>query len=273
MRYLAPFNLQSTHKMPICTKCRQNKAMDAFQKRTGTPKGHCSQCRQCHREGCHLRQHGTLDTFKYVAKQRGRDMRGRGAEYQPVDGKKVCSRCHDTKDVSEYHRVGYGKKYLAGYCKECHSRQTTANRDPIKTAAWRRKAENRVASALRKRIHQTILRQCAAKDDGTAQLVGCSWTQLKVHLQSQLREGMTWETYGASWVIDHIKPLSSFDLGDKEQQLAATHYTNLQPLTRKENAEKSDRLPDGTRGRDLLKVLLAQKHDCHAAQETGESSA
>jgi hypothetical protein len=49
---------------------------------------------------------------------------------------------------------------------------------------------------------------------------------------------MSWNNHGSYWEIDHIKPCSSFDLTDIEQQKQCFHYTNLQPLTIYENRSK-----------------------------------
>ena len=52
---------------------------------------------------------------------------------------------------------------------------------------------------------------------------------------------MTWNNYG-KWHVDHIKPLSKFDLTVASEQFKACHYSNLQPLWAEENIEKKDRL-------------------------------
>jgi len=56
---------------------------------------------------------------------------------------------------------------------------------------------------------------------------------------------MAWNNYGVwGWHIDHIRPISSFDLLDPEQQRAAFSYKNLQPLWASENLAKSDKVPE-----------------------------
>lgn len=54
---------------------------------------------------------------------------------------------------------------------------------------------------------------------------------------------MTRENYG-EWHIDHIKPISKFDLNDENEQKKCFHYTNLQPLWASENIKKSDKYVD-----------------------------
>jgi len=77
--------------------------------------------------------------------------------------------------------------------------------------------------------------------------LGCSIHELKVYLERLFRPGMTWDNLGRydknrpTWHIDHIKPLSLFDLTDNEQVKLACHYTNLQPLWAEENLRKHDR--------------------------------
>jgi hypothetical protein len=80
------------------------------------------------------------------------------------------------------------------------------------------------------------------KSQHSIELIGCSSKELESYLENQFTEGMTWENYGYyGWHIDHIKPCSSFDLTDPEQQKLCFHYSNLQPLWAKDNIKKSNK--------------------------------
>jgi len=70
-------------------------------------------------------------------------------------------------------------------------------------------------------------------------MIGCSLSFLKQYLESRFTMGMSWDNYG-KWEIDHIIPLSSFNLLDKGQLRSASHYSNLQPLWKHDNRKKSD---------------------------------
>ncbi len=77
--------------------------------------------------------------------------------------------------------------------------------------------------------------------------LGCTIPELKAHLEARFYpnpetgEAMAWENWKHDgWHIDHIRPLSSFDLTDREQFLQACHFTNLQPLWAEENFSKHD---------------------------------
>jgi hypothetical protein len=73
------------------------------------------------------------------------------------------------------------------------------------------------------------------------ELVGGSWETLVAHLESKFEDWMTWENHG-SWHIDHIKPCSSFDFNDPQQQYECFHWTNTQPLRASENRSKGSKV-------------------------------
>jgi len=52
--------------------------------------------------------------------------------------------------------------------------------------------------------------------------------------------GMSRDNYGSVWDVDHITPLSWFNLEDRNQLLVACHYSNLQPLLKSENYSKGN---------------------------------
>jgi hypothetical protein len=71
-------------------------------------------------------------------------------------------------------------------------------------------------------------------------LVGCTVSEFREHIERQFQPGMTWQNYGSLWHLDHIRPLASFDLTQKEQQFASCHFTNLRPLWAQENMTRRD---------------------------------
>lgn len=75
-------------------------------------------------------------------------------------------------------------------------------------------------------------------------LLGCTVAEFKAHLEAHFTVGMSWDTHGRKgWHMDHIVPLSHFDLTDPKQLAIAFHYTNYQPLWWDDNLKKGDGLP------------------------------
>ena len=82
----------------------------------------------------------------------------------------------------------------------------------------------------------------AVKAGSSVQDLGCTVEELKAHIESQFKDGMTWSNHGVDgWHIDHIVPLASFDLTNRDQFLKAVNYTNLQPLWAFDNLSKGAR--------------------------------
>jgi hypothetical protein len=96
---------------------------------------------------------------------------------------------------------------------------------------------------LRSRLKNILIRKKINKIYSYVELVGCTIQELKLHIESQFKEDMTWDNHNAKgWHIDHIKPCVSFDLSDPEQQRECFHFTNLQPLWWYENLSKGCKL-------------------------------
>jgi len=187
---------------------------------------------------------------------------------------KTCTVCQETFPATNeyFHKQKYGKYGIRANCKKCAAKnidkqarkkyhdayyaknkqniiqkQLTyikANRDKVNNRHNTR-YHNDIAYKIKhnlKRRMNNALKGCY-KRESTIKLIGCDVEELRLHLEQQFIEGMTWENYG-KWHIDHILPCSSFDLTDPEQQKRCFHYTNLQPLWAADNIRKSDKVPD-----------------------------
>jgi hypothetical protein len=75
------------------------------------------------------------------------------------------------------------------------------------------------------------------KSGSSRELLGCSISEVRKHLEAQFATGMTWANHG-KWHIDHIRPCCTFDLSNPAQQRACFHYTNLRPLWAHDNLSR-----------------------------------
>lgn len=95
-----------------------------------------------------------------------------------------------------------------------------------------------------KKIHRYILKsfmkrmKMGSKKDTTSKLLGYSYSDLKKHIESLFLDGMSWDNHG-EWHIDHIRPISSFDIDTDPSVVNALE--NLQPLWALENLKKSNK--------------------------------
>ena len=73
------------------------------------------------------------------------------------------------------------------------------------------------------------------------ELIGCTHLELKIHIESQFKNGMTFDNYG-DWELDHIYPISKFNLNDINEVKKCFNYKNIQPLWKLENIKKSNKI-------------------------------
>lgn len=107
----------------------------------------------------------------------------------------------------------------------------------------RLKAEPNLRIKLRLRARLSRALKGVRKSGSTIELLGCSsWEDFRNNIAAKFKPGMDFSNYGYGknkWVLDHIRPLASFNLSDPSEQAIAFHISNLQPLWCVENSEKS----------------------------------
>jgi hypothetical protein len=77
------------------------------------------------------------------------------------------------------------------------------------------------------------------KSIGTEEILGCTLLEFTEHIQNLFQEGMTIYNYG-QWELDHKIPISSAQT--EEDIVRLNHYSNYQPLWKKDNLKKSNKI-------------------------------
>jgi hypothetical protein len=129
-------------------------------------------------------------------------------------GNKKCSNCNIIKSEISF-------RYNRLKCKDCE------RDEPLEK--FKRTIRSRIISALNKKQKHTI------------EYLGCSIDNyLKWLLYNDNNYNL--ENRGSEWHIDHIIPLSHFNLENEEQQLIAFNWRNTMPLSVKENLSKNNKI-------------------------------
>lgn len=95
---------------------------------------------------------------------------------------------------------------------------------------------------LRARIRWSIKNAKTTKCEKSLRLIGTTIQGARKHIEEKFKPDMNWQNHGKIWQIDHILPISRFNLSDPIEQRKAFHYTNLQPLYTQDNLRKSNKI-------------------------------
>jgi hypothetical protein len=93
----------------------------------------------------------------------------------------------------------------------------------------------------RTRIKHALDNKGLKKNFKIRETLGCSWEELKSHVESLFVDGMSWVNR-SEWHLDHVIPLCLAQ--DAVEVMMLNHYTNLQPLWVSDNLTKNDELPE-----------------------------
>jgi len=91
---------------------------------------------------------------------------------------------------------------------------------------------------LSRNVRRTVWNALVKKDKHTIEYLGISTKEYLDWLLS-INEKYTLENRGKEWHIDHVIPLSKFNLENKSEQLIAFNWRNTMPLSPKENLSKN----------------------------------
>ena len=218
-----------------CPKCKTEKPVAFFSRNKSQKDGLCQRCKACEKE--RAKQYNAThkeETKIYNATYRKKNLdicKAAGARWNAAN-----------KDFVSKRNKEYNVKNRASI-----KIRKNKNKDKVNARARERTATDpnfKIRRNLRRRLSLAMAAQMAHKKPGVAlKGLGCSIEFLMGYIENKFLPGMTWSNHGYSgWHIDHITPLSWFDLSNEDQFATACHYTNLQPLWWYDNFEKSNRL-------------------------------
>lgn len=87
-----------------------------------------------------------------------------------------------------------------------------------------------------------ILLALKQKNMRTIEYLGCNAEEYLQWISSQLNDEFTLENHGLKWHIDHVIPLSKFNLDDENEVLLSLNWRNTTPLSIKDNLTKNNKI-------------------------------
>ena len=206
-----------------CAGCNNKLTPDHFHKNRKSPDGLCRLCKDCTRS--YQRKWREINAAEISERRRNRPEEQKDkdrrrakiwAEEHPEEKKRFDSEYRGTHKDEKRNRHAYRMETDTQY---------------------------KLACSLRWRMNRAI--RASSKSGSAVSDLGCSIEELKNHLESNFKDGMSWDSWGkgaGKWHIDHILPLVSFDLTQRDQFLLACNFKNLQPLWEEDNIRKGSRL-------------------------------
>lgn len=131
---------------------------------------------------------------------------------------------------------------VAYYLNHEESKKREALRARINCHRCKSNSLQAVKSKLRNHIQRVCRKSKTGKTRKTIEYLGCTINQAREHIQKQFQNGMNWNNHGLVWEIDHIIPMCHFDLSREDHRMRVNHFTNLQPMLKRENRMKSGKI-------------------------------
>lgn len=145
---------------------------------------------------------------------------------------------HENRDlINEKRKERSNKKSLEYY----HKNKDVQNKKTIERNKLRMLNDSKfkLSHNIRVLIRKSLQNQFTTKSKKTIEILGCSFDEFKIHLESQFDDKMNWDNQGTYWHMDHIIPISSAETEEDVYRL--NHYTNFQPLYWLDNLKKSNK--------------------------------
>jgi hypothetical protein len=202
-----------------CTKCNENKSLSEFYKSKSCKYGVSSSCKKCQLEDKKLyhlinREKINNKSKLYYELNKERELEKR---------KKYYEKNKDNINITKK-KYTENNKYKIREMKRKYYKNKRIN-----DTLWKFKDN------IRCLIYCSFYNKGFSKNSKTNEILGCSYEEFKMYIESKFEPWMNWENKGLyngelnyGWDIDHIIPISSATT--EEEIIKLNHYTNFQPL-------------------------------------------
>lgn len=215
-------NVISTLDDKLCNKCNQNKPITRFRPNRNI-------CKDC----VNNRQR---EIFKDYYKDNKKNLKLKEKErnekkIENMDEKtlKCCKVCLKDKSIIDF-------RLNRNTCKDCE-------RDINKNFSKEKKLKCPIYKLIcltRVRIIQTLKKENKTKN--TIEYLGTTSEIFKSWIEFNFEENMNFENHGKYWHVDHVIPVSKFNINKEEDVLKCFNWINLSPLTKIDNLTKSNNI-------------------------------
>jgi hypothetical protein len=233
-----------------CPKCKVIKPISEFNKDKSKKSGLCSKCKDCqkqyvlnNKEKISEKRVNWLFKNKQHILNYSKNYRIQNKEKILKDEKIYAEK---NKEKIKKRRKAYeskNKKLISLKRKESRKKYKEKSRITQNKYAIKKRKESPVFSMecrIGGLIRKSLQRNGYAKKSRTFEILGCDYISFANHIESQFKDGMSWENRN-EWHIDHIIPLASAK--NEIDVITLNHYLNLRPLWAKENILKGAKLP------------------------------
>jgi hypothetical protein len=202
-------------KKKICNKCKKEKEVCEFNKKSISDKGvqyYKSRCKSCQNEDEKIKRNNNPEKYKLWYNK---------------------TRKTRNKWRSQYYQKNKEKILL-------QNKKQNSTRNILRKRRYSEDPVFKIKRLMSTRMRGLLKIKSFDKKQTYNKVLGCSAEFLKEHIEKQFTKGMSWDNHGLfGWHIDHIIPLSSAKTEEEIYKLF--HYTNLQPLWAEDNLKKSSK--------------------------------
>ncbi len=205
-----------------CNRCGETKSrVDFYVVKNG--KSLHSKCKVC----CSI-------INKEYHKTRNKDTKAKYNKMYYEQHKQMISSLN-REDKNAYQRTYYSQNKSVIFAKEKERYHTDV--------------QYRLAKIYRNRFNSYI-----KGESNVMSYLNCSIICFQDFVEKQFYNNMSWDNKGEQWEIDHVLPVSKFDLTNKEHVQVCFHWCNLRVIEKSVNKQKSNKFIESS--------ILEHRHFC-----------